>query len=241
MRRNAASSCSSARGVHRRDAGGVDQQARWPEPLRHRVRRCRAGGRIGHVGRHGDRVLTDLPGHALALSRRARDHGHPRALGGQGQRDGPSDAASSAGDEGDAPGEVTSVMGHAADATRRRTLTKMRTRDRPPPSPQGDDALPRSRASRRDVPLPPAGPERLRRHPMAARRPVDGKLVVATAEGQSLNAKGIVRYACARRSRRRGSPPQPRSCTTPGMPTPHTRDEQASLCTPLLACSATGT
>ncbi len=30
---------------------------------------------------------------------------------------------------------------------------------------------------------------------MAARRPVDGKLVVATAEGQSLNAKGIVRYA----------------------------------------------
>jgi hypothetical protein len=41
-----------------------------------------------------------------------RDHGHPRALGGQGQGDGPPDAPSSAGDEGDAPGEATAVMGH---------------------------------------------------------------------------------------------------------------------------------
>jgi integrase len=55
--------------------------------------------------------------------------------------------------------------------------------------------LPKSRASRRDVPLPPADLGRLRRHRMAAGRPVDGKLVFATTEGQSLNAKGVVRYA----------------------------------------------
>ena len=55
--------------------------------------------------------------------------------------------------------------------------------------------LPKSRASRRDVPLPPADAGRLRRHRLAAGRPSDGELVFATAEGGSLDAKGIVRYA----------------------------------------------
>lgn len=55
--------------------------------------------------------------------------------------------------------------------------------------------LPKSRASRRDVPLPPADVRRLRRHHLAAGHPGDGELVFATAEGKSLDAKGIVRYA----------------------------------------------
>lgn len=58
--------------------------------------------------------------------------------------------------------------------------------------------LPKSNASRRDVPLPPTDAPRLRRHRLAQGRPPDGRLVFATPEGHTLAAKGIVRYAWAK-------------------------------------------
>jgi integrase len=54
---------------------------------------------------------------------------------------------------------------------------------------------PKSRSSRRDVPLPPQEVARLRRHRMASGRPADGALVFVTAAGEPLNATGVVRYA----------------------------------------------
>lgn len=64
--------------------------------------------------------------------------------------------------------------------------------------------LPKSNASRRDVPLPPADVPRLRRHRLAQGRPIDGELVFAAADGHSLAAKGIVRYAWAKAVERSG-------------------------------------
>jgi integrase len=64
----------------------------------------------------------------------------------------------------------------------------------------GPDALypivpPKSRASRRDVPLPPDDLTLLRQHRLATRRPGEGALVFADDQGRPLNAKGVVRYA----------------------------------------------
>ena len=65
------------------------------------------------------------------------------------------------------------------------------------PGPDGRPAFvtPKSRSSRRDVPLPALEVARLRRHRMASGRPPDGALVFATALGDPLNSTGVVRYA----------------------------------------------
>jgi len=54
---------------------------------------------------------------------------------------------------------------------------------------------PKSRASRREVPLPPSDLPRLLRHRLATGRPADGALVFADERGRPLNAKGSVRCA----------------------------------------------
>jgi integrase len=83
----------------------------------------------------------------------------------------------------------------------RRSLDRERGRDG-----EFEVLLPKSAASRRDVPLPPADAPRLRRHRLAQGRPADGHLVFATTEGQSLGAKGIVRYAWAKAVEQSGIP-----------------------------------
>jgi integrase len=63
--------------------------------------------------------------------------------------------------------------------------------------PDGTFALvpPKSRASRRDVPIPAGDLSRLRRHRLATGRPGDGALVFASDDGRPLDASGIVRTA----------------------------------------------
>jgi integrase len=65
------------------------------------------------------------------------------------------------------------------------------------PGPDGRYPMvaPKSRASRRDVPLTPEDAARLRRHRLASGRPPDGALVFTDRSGRALNAKGVVRYA----------------------------------------------
>ena len=57
---------------------------------------------------------------------------------------------------------------------------------------------PKSRASRRDVPLAPADAARLRRHRLATGRPPDRALLYAAEDGRHLNATGVVRHALRR-------------------------------------------
>ncbi len=70
---------------------------------------------------------------------------------------------------------------------------------------------PKSKASRRDVPLPPDAAERLRRHRDESGSPLDGALVFAEADGRPLAAHGKPRAAWRRIVRAAGiAEPLPR-------------------------------
>jgi len=77
--------------------------------------------------------------------------------------------------------------------------------DRVPDPDQGAyrELEPKSRAARRDVPLPPEDGARLRRHRLASGRPDDGALVFADPEGRTLNPAPAYRAfkRAARRAR----------------------------------------
>jgi integrase len=73
------------------------------------------------------------------------------------------------------------------------------------------EVAPKSRASRRDVPLVPADAARLRRHRLATGRPPDGSLVFCDEDGRPLNASGLVRHSWRRAVRDAGiAEPLPR-------------------------------
>ncbi len=88
----------------------------------------------------------------------------------------------------------------------RRSLDRMRGADG-----RFAEVAPKSRASRRDVPLAPADIARLRRHRLACGRPPDGALVFADWDGSALNANGSIRHAWRRALKNAGiAEPLPR-------------------------------
>ncbi len=135
------------------------------------------------------RILTPAECTAIILAAEAMDDRLERSLGGP--------LFGLAFGSGLRSGELLAlewgVGGVNLDAARVRVR---RSLDRKP-GPDGRPAFvtPKSRSSRRDVPLPALEVARLRRHRMASGRPPDGALVFATALGDPLNSTGVVRYA----------------------------------------------
>ncbi len=87
------------------------------------------------------------------------------------------------------------------------------------------EVAPKSRASRRDVPLAPADAARLRRHRLATGRPPDRALVFADEDGRHLNATGVVRHAWRRAVRDAGI----------ALPLPRIHDARHAWATSMLA------